>query len=509
MRPALKWRVARRLTQILAIVAVVVAPFLGGWQRLERNDLSSWHQPDRELPATLRERLPRGDTARDAYTFNALMGGGVGVEYLEVPTVDPVAGVLAMTVSAPTWRAVLALAIPVLIAMVAGRLFCGWFCPFGTLSRGLAWLTDFVPWRRRYEIPTRRPLRFVVLALGLLAGLLGANVALYLALPHLLVQQAAYASWLLGGGGAALGLLLGLIAAGLVVGPTTYCATLCPTGAALSLIGRRRLVRLQIVQPSDCGKACRRCSTSCWLQLDPASGDPGPDCDLCGRCEPQCPKTNLKIGIARSSKTTKAAAAGAVILIAALSAGSARAQSPVRRNPELVLGAETILDGVTVAVDVIDQTGVRLSPIGEENVLSGTDITIFLARGELGGIDERGLYPTRDTYDGPLSVHVFSGGEGFELRFPRANFPESTPRRTIFRRHIERRLVPGDVLAIQPVDGWLEEELRFRVPPSGVPSTPWTIASWALTGFALFGGLLLVSLSIGPNGRRRTPSVGA
>ncbi|MEZ4340439.1 MAG: 4Fe-4S binding protein, partial [Sandaracinaceae bacterium] len=314
-RPARAHRYLRRATQALAFVAIAVAPFLGGWQRLERNDLSSWSRPDTELPEALRARLPRGDTAGEAHENNRMLGGGVAVDYFGVPTIDPLAGALTLAMGPPTLKALIALAIPVVLALLFGRLFCGWFCPFGTLSRILAWLVELIPWSPRYRVPVRRPLRFAILGLGAVGGLLGADVVLYLALPHLLVQQSVYGAWLLGGGGAALGLLLGLIVAGLILGPTTYCAALCPTGAALRLIGHKRVVHLKLAEPKDCGRTCRRCSLSCWLQLDPASGDPGPDCDLCGRCVPECPKTNLRIGPGRGELKEGAAVLLALALV--------------------------------------------------------------------------------------------------------------------------------------------------------------------------------------------------
>ena len=140
LRPGRPWRWLRRTTQALALFAIVVAPFLGGWQRLERNDLSSWLSPDTELPQSLRERLPRGETAGSAHDRNRLLGGGVAVDYFDVPTIDPLAGALTLAAGPPTLKALVALALPILLAILAGRVFCGWFCPFGTLSRALAWL---------------------------------------------------------------------------------------------------------------------------------------------------------------------------------------------------------------------------------------------------------------------------------------------------------------------------------------------------------------------------------
>lgn len=498
VRPAAGWRLLRRAAQALAIIAILVAPFLGGWQRLERNDLSSWLSPQTELPTALREQLPRGEPAGDAYRSNRLIGGGLAVDYFDIPTIDPLAGALTLMTGVPTVKALIALAIPVLLAIVVGRVFCGWFCPFGTLSRTMAWLLDFIPWTPRYRIPKRRPVRFLVLGVGMLAGLFGANVVLYLALPHLLVQQTVYSAWLLGGGGAALGLLVGLLLAGAVMGPTTYCATICPTGAALRLLGHKKVVHLQIAEPKDCGKTCRRCSLSCWLSLDAASGDPGPDCDLCGRCVPQCPKTNLRIGLGKGGLKS-----GASILIAALALGgasdaAAQAHSDRGRaqlQPVLTMAAERVVDGVTIAVDVVDQTGVRLAADSDET-LSGSDVSVFLARGERDEPVDRGMPQTRDAYSGPLTVHIERRGEIRTLEYDTANTPRSTPRRAIYRTRVDLQLSPGDAVTIAPVEGWFAEPQRFEVPNAGVDASLTNTLLFALLGVLLFLGLLGLALAV-------------
>lgn len=493
VRPGLSWRIARRVIQALAFFAIAVAPFLGGWQRLERNDLSSWARPETELLPALREHLPRGDSAGAAHDNNHLLGGGVAAEYLDIPAVDPVAGVFTLMTGAPTGRALIALAIPLFLALLFGRVFCGWFCPFGTLSRVVGWITERMAWLPRPKIPARRPVRFVILGAGLFAGLLGTHVVLYLALPHLLVQQTVYAAWLLGGGGAALGLLIGLVLAGVVAGPTTYCAALCPTGAALRLLGQKKIVHLQITDPEGCPKKCQRCSLTCWIQLDPASGDPGPDCDLCARCVPQCPKANLRVGLRRR----RASLAPLLIVLVSLGATSSAHAEEGRANlqPELTLAAERIVEGVTIAIDVVDQTGVQLIPDSDEH-LSGSDISVFLARGERGESDERGLLPTRDAYDGPLTIRIEHRGRERTLSFDGPNEPRSTPRRAIYRERVPIRLVPGDVVVIESVDGWFATPQRFEVPSSGVDASAMNVAIFGALGVLIFLGLLWIALSV-------------
>lgn len=499
-QPGRKWRVARRLTQALAFVAILIAPFLGGWQRLDRNYLAAWDGHGWDLPSGLLDELPLGEAPGRAYELNELLGGGVAASYLEIPMMDPVAGVLALATSEWTWLVLLAWGLPVLLGLLAGRAFCGWFCPFGTLARASDWLLRRLPWSPpRFAIPERRWLRWGLLGLSVAAGLLATRSLLYFLLPHLAVQQSAYSIWLMGGGGAVLGWLLGLLAAGVLLGPTTYCATLCPTGAALSLAGRRRPIRVTIDQPSACGTHCQLCSTACWLSLDPASGDPGPDCDGCARCFRVCPSANLRVGIPRRSRRGRgklvAAAALALSLGAADARGEATREAPRETpKPGLVLDAVQWQGDVRVAVAVVDLSGVRLDP-DDPRELSGVRVSVAVARGPRGKADERGKLALRDAYTGPLTLRLRASGEEAVVRFDEANAPQSAARRRVYRRQLEAWPEPGDELIVDAIPGWTERPVGFAIADS--PGSWNRVAPAALVGFLVFAGLLSVALAIG------------
>lgn len=302
--PGAKWRWLRRICQAAALLAICGGPFLGGWQRLDRAEMALWQDGGWGLVPEVDRRLPLGRAPGYAYQALQLVGGGVAVDYFGLPLLDPVAGALSVLSSGWSWRFAVAWLLPITFAILFGRAFCGWFCPFGSLSRLCAKLRGrFFAFLPNYALPKRRPLRWLLLLLAALSGALGMEILFYLALPHLLLQQATYAFWLLSGGGASLGAVLGLVFAGLLFGPTSYCAALCPTGLSVSLLGRKKPVRIGISLASRCGSKCSLCSASCWLQLDPASGDPGPDCDLCARCFESCPSANLRMGFTGGTST--------------------------------------------------------------------------------------------------------------------------------------------------------------------------------------------------------------
>lgn len=486
-------------------MAILLAPLLGGWQRLDRNYLGAWNGHGWDLPPSVLEALPLGSAPAQAHAANRLLGGGAAGEYFGVAAIDPVGGALALLSAPELYVGVLVgWLIPLALALVAGRFFCGWMCPFGSLARGLAGILERLPWRiPTFVPPRRRVLRFGVLGLSLLLGALGWQWLLYLSLPHLLVQQSAYAIWLMGGGGAALGGLLALLAVGVVFGPTVYCATVCPTGAALSVVGRRRVLRLTVVQPAVCGAHCDLCDRACWLFLHPSEGEPGPDCDNCARCVAVCPRDNLRV-LARRPWSSRVRPWMALVLGLWLAgAGEARAAPSDAHKPGLLLDAHREVGDTDVHISVVDLHGVRLGA-DDPRALRGVEVSVYVARGPRGEPDERGRLAERELYRGPLVVRI-EGEEGLEAEasFAAPNYPFSTPHRSIYRARIDAVLRPGDTVTLDPMSGWIDDTQRWELPAPNAGAGGWRTLGFAVAGFLLLGGL--TALGLGLRARVSTP----
>lgn len=495
--PSWKWRVARRITQSLALVAIALAPLLGGWQRLERRELSAWEGSGWDLPGWIVAELPGGDAARKAHELNELLGGGSAVEYFGVPILDPVAGTLVTLTAGWTGTFLLAWSLPLLLALIAGRAFCGWFCPFGTLARWTEALVLRLPFRvPHFEVPSRRPVRWVVLAACVVAGVLGFESALYLALPHSVFSASVYGLWLMGGAGALLGWLVGLIAAGLLFGPTLYCASICPTGALLSLVGSRRWVRVTLSDPSACGTHCDLCARACWLHLDPASGDPGMNCDNCARCFGVCPRVNLVVGVRSPWSRVTPRVTAALLLGAAslLVPCTARAQP---QQPALLLEARDEVGPVSVAISLVDLAKLKLDADAKEE-LSGVRLSLAIARGSRSVPDAVGRLEPRESYSGPVVLDFFDkhGDAIGTFSFDGPNAPRSTPRRKIYRADLDLALSPGNQVVLRPIDGWLGDSQRWCL-QSASPSGARRFGMGALAGFLLSGGLMAMALAVG------------
>jgi len=511
MKPGIGWRWIRRAFQVPAFVAILLAPLLGGWQRLDRNYLSAWRDHGWDLPPSVLEALPLGDAPEKAYAANQVMGGGAAGEYFGVAAIDPLGGLLALLSAPEIYVGVLVgWLIPIVLALFAGRFFCGWMCPFGSLARGLSGILDRLPWRiPSFVPPRRRILRFGLLGLSLLIGAMGWQLMLYLLLPHLLVQQSAYALWLMGGGGAALGALMGLLAVGVIFGPTVYCATVCPTGAALSIVGRHRVVRLSIIDKPACGAHCDLCDRACWLFLHPSEGEPGPDCDNCARCVEVCPQDNLHVQV-RAPWARKARSLVPLVGLLWLADAGVASADPVAappaapsdsHKPGLLLDARREVGPIDVAISVIDLAGVRL---GADDLrrLRGVEISAYVVRGPRGQPDPRGRLPEREYYRGPLVIRV-RGEDGLDATIPfdAPNYPFSTPHRSIYRGRVDGVLRPGDMVTVEPVEGWFSEVQRWELPAPNAGRGGMRMLSFAAVGFLLFGGLTALALGMRPRER--------
>jgi len=507
--PGRLWRATRVLAQALAWIALLSTPLLGGWQRADAASLSAWRAPPSwDVPVSITDQLGQAARGEEIFESVPLKGGGMGVVYFGVPIVDPVAGAMGMIRAAPSARALLAFVLPLLLALLAGRVFCGWFCPFGMLSRWIQSALLLLPHPpRRFYLGERRWLRWVVLAACLIGGAFGSQTLVTLALPHLLLSQTIFSMWLLGGGGAILGWLLGLIAAGLFFGPTTFCATVCPTGAVFALFGRFKPVRLRIEDPPACGTACRRCDLACWLDLKPATGDAGADCDNCMRCAKACPHDNLRVGIGPGAKKALPVITSLLLMV---SAGDVLAQgADPYVKPSLTLDAHMDHDGTNIAVGVLDMSKVRLNADTPDTV-GGSEVTVRIVRGERAPTDARGDLGEREFYTGALTVEVWRGDERvIEANWDKPNAPMSTVNRRIYLKKTRVVVQAGDEVRVLPAKGWTTTTATFLTTEPSSGADAGDVWWFFLAGLLANAGVLAIAVAIAQDGAKPAAKVSA
>jgi NapH/MauN family ferredoxin-type protein len=209
---------------------------------------------------------------------------------------DPLASAIVL-VGGRTGVLLAAAAVPAVLTVLLGRVFCGWVCPARLPVELAAWLRRRA--RRRFKVGLRAPwLRWVkygVLVAGLgLVALTGWNLLALIYPPAVLTREAQFvlAYGAMGWGAVVLG---GAFVADLAVDGGAWCRGLCPGGALYSLLAQGAIVRLS-VDEARCTK-CERCGKVCPLGLDPVAR-PGGECDRCGLCQRECRDDALRYRIA-------------------------------------------------------------------------------------------------------------------------------------------------------------------------------------------------------------------
>ncbi len=272
----------------------------------------------------------------------------------------------------------------ILLAVLAGRMFCGWFCPMGTTLDIAGGITRRILRRRKSAFlhshaPVPRSLKYLGLAAILSAALCGVNLVFWASPIALVTRLYALVLHPLGLEGVGQGLeaaspllerlgandwlyvqpdsrrfftawFVGAFWLALIVlesvRPRFWCRYLCPAGALLGLCSRFAF-RKRHVSPGC--TSCGRCSAQCpagILKEDPALSQPS-ECLTCQACVSVCPRKAVHFGRGDMSAPPSAAAS--------LPSPSLSPRLPSRRAFCVSLAAGTALAGLS-HVDTLRQT---------------------------------------------------------------------------------------------------------------------------------------------------------
>jgi polyferredoxin len=201
-----------------------------------------------------------------------------------------------MRVCPGTWLQPWVIGFIAVSSVLAGRVFCGWTCPMGTIQD----LLGRIPKLRSLRLPAfgradrwLKGLKYLMLALTVAAFYaLNGRFSVPVRGHADWSLDAVRVSWLTYGLPSQVRVVLLLVGVVLALVLTrVWCRYLCPLGALLTIGNRIGLLRLskETAKCQSCGKYPRECRT----YTTPGTAD----CVLCGDCVEGCPRRAISFGL--------------------------------------------------------------------------------------------------------------------------------------------------------------------------------------------------------------------
>lgn len=260
----------------------------------------------------------------------------------------------------------LLLGIVVALTLAFGRVFCGFFCPLGTLQEWLRGLGRKMGIKKDLELPASidkyaRYLKYGVLATIIyfsykVGDLVFRNYDPYNALMHLGEEfeekQVAY-------------IILAVVLFLALFAKSWWCRYFCPLGAALAII--RKISPFKIVRNKATCIGCHKCDRTCPanLPVEQEEVTDSADCVSCLRCVSDCPNSSLTAQVGKKKVSKKLISIITIVAFAGLvglAVASPYWQTKPESNLKTTTGAITTenIRGSNTLQYVIDQTGVPL-----------------------------------------------------------------------------------------------------------------------------------------------------
>ncbi len=227
-------------------------------------------------------------------TLYAINFGGLGVA-------DPSVILQAIFAAGHLTASLAAAAIfPLLLALLFGRIWCGWMCPYHLVADGAAWLRSW--FRRRVQgksdsepflVPVSfraNMIRFGFLTAGTaLAACIAIPVLNYVNAPGILSTEAMILvkERIVS---IEFGFIAVITAIELFLFPRFWCRLFCPTGAVISLFRTPYTLRVKNRLKNLKAPCCKEahCASACPMGLTPALEADNLLCTNCGRCIDAC-----------------------------------------------------------------------------------------------------------------------------------------------------------------------------------------------------------------------------
>lgn len=220
-------------------------------------------------------------------------GTYVSSQFAGVALTDPLAALEVALAGRSLWWPLVWSVLPLLVvALVAGRVFCSWVCPLNTVLE----LAGAIRPRGGGKLAnTWWPYRVLGLFL-VLAGTVGLPLFTIISPIGIISRSVIF------GAGAETAFIGALIAAEWLFGRKAWCRFVCPVGACYGIIGHKRILAIEV----DAGRCnqCGQCDAACSMGVK-AGGTGRLDrlgCTNCGDCIAACPDKAISLRWTRKRK---------------------------------------------------------------------------------------------------------------------------------------------------------------------------------------------------------------
>jgi len=261
----MRLKVLRRIIQVLTILSIIAIPLLN----------------------------------RKGITI--IMGSLYSLAISDIWITDPLSGlqVILSTLLADS-KLLLSMLIPIVIALIFGRVFCSWMCPQNFISEFFDYISRKIPPLPPFSkggmgglqmfkpSPSAKPRYVIMFLLLVLTPILGFPAANLISAPGIISVQTSKIIYE-GTVGIEIGLIGIIVLLELFLVRRIWCNYICPVGSLLGLFRFKKTMKVVYREDVEhtCGK-CMECVRACQLGLNPMEGRIYPLCHNCGDCIAAC-----------------------------------------------------------------------------------------------------------------------------------------------------------------------------------------------------------------------------